>query len=181
LSALAQMIFNVLTVIAILVGPICAIEVQERLDEKREEKRRKIQVFRDLMITRSTRLSPRHVEALNALQMEFSESHKSEKRILSAWKLYLDHLGTPAATPGWADRSADLVIDLLYEMAIYLGYDFDKVRIKNETYLPQHFVDLEDEGNRLRKAAIEVFEGKQQLKVQLVEGVSSSAKPTLAA
>src|SRR5207302_835611 len=38
------------------------------LEKSREEKRRKLKTFRELMVTRSTALSPRHVEALNAIQ-----------------------------------------------------------------------------------------------------------------
>ena len=55
-------------------------------------------------------------------------------------------------------------------MATFLGYkDFNKVRIKSDSYLPQYFADIEKEQNDLRRGAIEVFKGRQALKVAVTE------------
>jgi hypothetical protein len=40
------------------------------------------------------RTAARHVEALNRIQMEFSNKGK-EKKAVDAWKLYITHLNTP--------------------------------------------------------------------------------------
>jgi len=158
------------TIIAIILGPILAIQVEKFLEDRREQKRRKLWIFRELMITRSTRLSPRHVEALNGVQMEFSSKGK-EKRVLDAWKTYVDHMNIPNPPDlnTWGTRSDDLLTDLLYEMGLCLGYDFEKVRIKREIYTPRYFEEIEREQNELRKAAIEVFKGNRPLKVDLEE------------
>jgi hypothetical protein len=86
-SVNVQIWFNVLTIIAIIAGPIAAIQIQVYLEKRRELLRRKIQVFRELMITRNLTLAPRHVEALNGIQMEFSGDEKTEKDVIDAWQL----------------------------------------------------------------------------------------------
>ena len=172
MSAHAQIVFNILTIVAIVLGPIAAIQTQEFLEKRREERRRKFFIFRELMITRSTALSPRHVEALNAIQIEFSSRNPVEKKVIDAWQLYINHLNhldrdNPQT---WNATSIDLLIDLIFQMATVLGYhDFNKARIKSEAYTPQYFADIENEQNELRKAAIQVFNGKQPLKVSVVE------------
>lgn len=182
MSAHAQVIFNILTIIALIVGPIAAIQIQEYLDKGRQEKRRKLNTFRELMVTRSTALSPRHVEALNAIQMEFSSDNAEEKKVIDAWQLYINHLNhlDRDNLAAWNAKSIDLLIDLLFQMATFLGYrDFNKARIKSESYLPQYFADIEKEQNDLRQAAIEVFKGKQPLQVNVTEeaGHTPAATP----
>ena len=78
------------TIFAIILGPIVALWLQ-RISERRQDRRyRKLVIFKELMATRATRISPRHVDALNAIEVEFSS--KGDKRVLDAWRLYLDHL-----------------------------------------------------------------------------------------
>jgi hypothetical protein len=70
----------------------------------------------------------------------------------------------------WIATSANLLTDLLYEMATCLGHThFNKAKIKSDAYVPRYFADIENEQNELRKAAIEVFRGKQRLRVEVEE------------
>ena len=171
MSVNAQFWFNVLTIIAIIAGPIAAIQIQVYLEKRREVRRRKSHVFRELMITRSTVLSPRHVEALNGIQMEFYSKIPEEKKVLDAWQLYITHLNNRSAEQtAWLAQSPELLADLLLEMARCLGYhEFNKVRIKNETYIPQYFADIEKSQNALREAAVKIFSGEKRLKVEVNE------------
>ncbi len=108
---------TIASIVAIILGPILAVQVQEFLERGREERRRKLWVFRELMLTRGTVLSPRHVEALNGIQMEFSDKRSDEKKVLDAWKLYLDHLNlqNPPDMNVWTAAALNLLVDLLYE------------------------------------------------------------------
>lgn len=101
MSSTAQIVFNLLTVIAIIVGPIAAIQIQEHLERGREQRRRKVQTFRELMVTRATILSPRHVEALNAIPVEFSSKISAEKKVIDAWQYYLNHLNNHEGSAAW--------------------------------------------------------------------------------
>jgi len=157
-----------LTIAAVILGPILALYAQRWLDDFRERRERQVRVFRELMITRSTRLSPRHVEALNVVPLEFENKGK-EKKVLVAWKAYLDHLGTDSSKdlPAWVKTGIGLLIDLLHEMSQCLGYTFEKLSIEKEIYLPQLFNTLEQEQNTLRQRLLELMDGTGRRKLPI--------------
>lgn len=163
---------TVVSVLAILLSPIFALEVQKRLDDWRDRRERKMKIFRTLMTTRATQLAPAHVEALNSIEVEFYAKGGPEKRVLDAWRLYVNHLnqitGTGDALQRWVDKKSDLMVDLLYEMADSLGYDIDKVTIQKNVYYPRGFWDIESEQHALRKAALAVFSGDKPISVATV-------------
>ena len=91
-----------LTIIAIVMGPIVALGL-ERLSERRRELRaRRLQIFRDLMATRAAGVSARHVDALNAIDIEFFSKKPKDRAVVNAWKEYLDVLDSypPGDDPG---------------------------------------------------------------------------------
>ena len=87
---------------AVSVAPLLAVQVQKYLEILRERRSRKVNVFQTLMATRAARVSAAHVQALNMIDIEFYGRRifwfvfrtRSEKGILEAWKIYLDHLNT---------------------------------------------------------------------------------------
>lgn len=113
--------------------------------------------------------------------MEFYAKIPAEKKVLDASQLYITHLNNRNAEQiTWMAQSPELLADLLLEMARCLGYhEFNKVRIKNESYIPQYFADIEKEQNALREAAVKVFSGKARLKVEVHE--PSTVGPQLVA
>ena len=60
-----------ITDIAIVFATILAVQAQKYLEKGGEIKQRRAWLFRTLMATRATTLSPAHVEALNAVPIEF--------------------------------------------------------------------------------------------------------------
>ena len=60
-----------LTLLAILLSPLIAVQVTERLNNSKEAKNRRIMIFGSLMATRATAMNPMHVEALNRIDIEF--------------------------------------------------------------------------------------------------------------
>src|ERR1035437_3117452 len=124
-------------VIATVMGPILAVQAQKHLERHRDQKRAKDNIFRVLMATRATRLSGDHVQALNGIEMAIYGGSKQEKKVLEAWKAYHDHLDPKCSTARgaeWGIRQIELFIDVLHEMAVCLGYAFDKTQIKNSWY-----------------------------------------------
>lgn len=150
-----------LTIAAVVVGPILALGAQRVLDNLREEHERQVRIFRELMITRAQRLSARHVEALNAVPFEFRKIHKN-KKILEAWKAYLEHLGTDSTKDlaAWVRQSTTLLVDLLYEMSHVVGPKLEKLRIETEIYLPKLFNTIENEQTILRQQVLELLDGR---------------------
>ena len=56
---------------------------------------------------------------MNAIEVEFSDGSAGDKRVLEAWRLYLDHLkdDDKGDNERWTDKGNDLLTDLLYEMS----------------------------------------------------------------
>ena len=124
-----------------------------------------MKVFRTLMARRAMQLSIDHVEALNMIDVEFSKTSGPERVVAVAWKEYLDHLNKPAASEGWSPRKEDLYCELLYKMALCLGYDFDKVHIKNQSYSPIAYSNLEEEQRTIRQCVMAVLNGERSIPI----------------
>src|SRR5882724_8810665 len=110
----------VISILAIALGPIGALEVQKRMEDRRAIRERKMSIFRRLMATRATQMSPIHVEALNAIEVEFYGDSDADKKVLNAWREYIDHLGECPDAAGhsldrWVEKRQDLLFDLLHE------------------------------------------------------------------
>ena len=160
---------DILMIVATALSPLIAVQVTRYLDDRNEERGRKLQVFKTLMATRAYNLSPAHVEALNRIDLEFSSAKRGEKEVLDVWQQYLDHLGSKTLEgQAWNSRRIDLLVDLLHAMGKSLGYDFNKTQIKNATYSPTAHGRVENEQERVRQLAIEVLEGKQPLSMYVV-------------
>ena len=179
-----------LIIVAVLAGPILAVQVQKSIESWRERKNRKKYVFKSLMATRGTALSPRHVEALNMIDLEFSVKKPKEKKVVDGWKIYRDHLNSlkihsdpeyKARLERWTDKSNELLADLLFEMAKAVGYDFDKVHLKKGSYTPQGHADFEFEQNFIRRSLVQLFLNEAKIPVQIVAppdatGISSEER-----
>lgn len=131
---------NILMVAAVLIAPILAVQVQKWLEVFREERGRKIWIFKTLMATRAANLSSDHVRALNMIDLEFRV--KKYKSVAGSWKTYLDHLASfPKDDENlqiqWQERMTDRLANLLMEMGKSLGYEFDEVHVKKGVYAPE--------------------------------------------
>lgn len=73
-----------LMIAAVLLGPIIAVQLTRYLDNKKEERERKLQVFKTLMATRAYTVSWDHVVALNRIDLEFDKDDKKEKAVIEA-------------------------------------------------------------------------------------------------
>jgi hypothetical protein len=158
---------------AILTGPIFAVQIQKRIETYREKTERRLKIFKTLFATRGFPLSQEHVQALNLIYLEFDENNKNDKKVVRAWNSYFDHLGAVprnADKPqqdAWTAKKQEIFVDLLYEMGLTLGYDFDKIRLKKDIYVPQGHEDLELENRLIRKALLNILSGKWFFPVQV--------------
>lgn len=172
------LILPLLTILAIVVGPILAIEVQKLLEKRREALFRKLLIYKTLMATRGTILSPQHVEALNLIDIEFNSRDRKEKKVLDAWRVYRDHLGESrkgddqpdnTEVKAWLDRRVELLTRLLSEMGQFLGYDFDEVQIRKGSYYPTLLGTVEDESHQIRSQFARVLRGEVSIPMKVTE------------
>jgi hypothetical protein len=129
-------------VLATFSGPIVALEIQKRLDVRRENRRLKEAAFRTLMATRAAayRTSAEHVQVLNCIELTFSDGG-GDRLVREAGRAYLDMLNAPDTLDALANERKDKQCDdafwdLLYEMSSALGYSFDRTYIKDSCYYP---------------------------------------------
>lgn len=165
-----------LTLLAVLLSPLLAVQVTAFIERRRQSRERRLNIFRTLMGTRATGLSPDHVQALNMIDIEFYwkgkwkiySDHKAEE-VLRAWRIYLDHLSDKKSftEESWAEKRIDLFIELLHKMAVSLGYDFDKVHIKRTSYFPQSYGDMEDDQHIIRKGLVALMKGEISLPLKV--------------
>jgi hypothetical protein len=69
-----------LTVLAIVIGPIAAVAITRWLNDRRDQRNRRMDIFRTLMRTRRSPMSPDHVGALNLIEIEFSNDEQGGMR-----------------------------------------------------------------------------------------------------
>lgn len=159
-----------LTIVAIVIAPVVAVQVQKKLEVFREQRGRKLWVFKTLMATRAATVSAEHVQALNMIDLEFRE--KRYKSVTIAWKTYLDHLSSypkddEKLQPIWGERRVDLLTNLLLEMGRSLGYEFDEVHVKKGIYAPEAHGRLEDENVFIRRGLLDLLYGDTSLKMNV--------------
>jgi len=174
---------DVLTISAILLSPLIAVQVEKWLERSRDAKNRKLHVFRALMANRATRLSAAFVEALNMIDLTFTAYR--EKSVRDKWKECLDLFSNGPKQPEMPDKETadaselskaqsaqtryegelsawnrnldDKLAELMHEMGKSLGYDYDTVHIKRGAYIPQAHTELEFEQRALRRGLVELL------------------------
>ncbi len=181
---------NYLMILAVLFSPLIAVQVQKYIEKWRESRGRKLIIFKKLMASRGTPISPQRVEALNMIDLEFDKNDEKERAVLEAWKVYLDHVNDAphdstvknyqTKLDAWTAKTEDFEVDLLLAMAQSLGYAFDKVQLKRGYYAPQGHADLELEQLLIRKGMVALLTGRGNLPVKMVldKPGSTGKKPT---
>ena len=159
-----------LMIAAVLLAPLVAVQVQKILERYREDKARRLNVFKTLMATRAATVSPQHVQALNMIDLEFQGV--KYKVVADAWRTYLDHLGhypkdDEKQQPVWGERRVDLLAKLLIEMGKSLGYVFDEVHIKRGIYAPEAHSQFETEERLIRGGIVRLLYGDAHLKMDV--------------
>ena len=162
---------DIISVLAVLLSPLVALQVSELLQRRRERRERRLFVFKTLMATRASGLAPEHVQALNMIDVEYHGTDAKSKAVLNAWKAYLDHLNSPQLDSAvWGSRREDMFVDLLYEMSRHLEYDFDKTHIRRTSYFPKGFGDLELDQLAIRKGIAAIMNGRAAFPIHVVGG-----------
>lgn len=136
-------IYSLATLAAIFLGPIIAVLVTRKVDSQTETKRRKFELFKDLMQTRGIRLDPIHVAALNIVELEFYDHPK----VRTEFKKYIEHLSSPEPSGNQDDlnryyeQRSDQFMELIYEIGVVVGYKFDKRELDRRSYVPKGWND----------------------------------------
>jgi hypothetical protein len=156
---------DLIMMLAVVAGPIVAVQVESFLRRRREIHGRRVRIFRTLMSTRLSTLAATHTESLNLVELEFHTSNPLDKKVVDHWKLYHSHLHDRNYIPkeGWEQRRSELLVDLLYQMSQAIGYSFDKASIKMGAYSPQSYLDYHLQDLETRKLWLEILKGQRPI------------------
>ena len=69
--------------------------------------------------------------------------------------------------PVWTERSGNLLADLLHDMGMAVGYDFDRVQIRRGIYIPMGHANFEMETQLLRRLLIQLLVGERSLPLEV--------------
>ncbi|WP_186059704.1 DUF6680 family protein [Burkholderia gladioli] len=153
---------------ATLAGPIIAIQLQKYLDRRGERTRRQIEIYRALMMSRMTPNSPPHVNALNAVPLEFHDN----TAVMDRWRDFLMHLNVRAEgeqLEAWGQRRVTLFVELLKAMGEGLRYEFRDAELQAHAYLPNWQVEMLNEQELVRKGLVDLIAGKASLPMKVTE------------
>lgn len=171
-------IASISVIVATLLGPILAVQAQKAVERARERSNRKAWVFHTLMATRAASVSTEHVRALNMIDIVFygkrilgmHRRSKTEDSVLDAWHEYLDHLNTQYEQEDlslWATRGNEIFINLLFALAMDVGFRFERVQLGKGAYSPVAHAETEYEQEQLRKNAGKVLSGEMPLRMEV--------------
>lgn len=179
-----SLVLSITTVIVTLISPVIAVQVQKFIERYTDKKTLKIDIFKQLMATRSqnARLSNEHVRALNMIDIAFygrvrkgqAKRSKTENQVISSWKLYFSHLNTTypnndnASGIIWNQTSNNLFVDLLSDIAKDIGYDFERVQLQTAIYSPIAHGEIENDQLKIRKGLASIFTDEGAIKMEIV-------------
>jgi hypothetical protein len=153
---------DVAIVIATFSGPVVALWIQRIVDERRDQRRRRLDIYRRLMIERGAN-SPAFVWGINAIPVEFNESGGEVGAVREAWRIYLNHLGKDASQPSWEMERGRLLVDLLQAMGKHLGYDVSRVELETGIYAPLGHVKAASDQDAIREGVAALLRGDKTL------------------
>lgn len=185
---------EILTIIAIVVGPIAAVLVTRWVDRQREQHQRRMDIFRTLMRTRRAPMSAEHVGALNLIEIEYA----GDREVISCWKALFSHFGTQHARgdgeqireglspeeSGSRERRFGerltgerlrLLAKLLHAMARRLGFKIEQLEIFEGGYGPQGWQDIETEQTVVRRFVVELALGRRTLPIGVFDYTRASS------
>jgi hypothetical protein len=157
------------TIIAIILGPLLAFGVQRWRDALREQRNKRLDILRRLLLTLKVPMAPNHVDAINSIPLEFHSS----SAVMEAWRLYTSHLNERQSDrKAWGAKKFDLLVDLVYQIAQQMNYShIDKALLRDSLYVPQGYQDAEEELRLMRGAWLQVLQGKRPLPMTMVAPV----------
>ena len=142
-----EITFAVLNIIAIVLIPIVAVVVGQKLQNRAEKRRDKLTVFKVLMANRFG-WSPESVYAMNIIDIVFADN----KAVLKNWNDYYDKLCIQEPNEMQIKQIKTAQEKMLESMAVSLGYK-DKITwdaIQNP-YIPKGMLDAAQQQQTIQR------------------------------
>ena len=133
-----EIILTIINILAIIIIPIVAVFVGQKLQDRSQKRKDKLEIFRMLMMNRGIGWTVETVRALNIVDIVFAD----DNTVKASWKEYYDKLCIQNPNDMQCKQIREAQYKLLEAMACSLGY---KGQITWETiqnpYIPQGMWD----------------------------------------
>ncbi|MGD9851839.1 MAG: DUF6680 family protein [Nitrospirales bacterium] len=165
---------TIVTIMAILLGPMFGVWLTHRLQDYKDQRQKRMDIFRALMRTRGLPRSVEQVGALNLILVEFAKG-KKDKKVRDACDAYIQELVIPYSTDNEANREAKrtkentLLSVLIREIGKTLNFELDGFDILQKKYVPQDWLDDETRKSDLLIKLINLFRGRNSVPVTMVK------------
>ena len=151
-----QVLIAIINIIAVIVAPIISVSIAQKLQEKAEKRKDKLQVFKILMTSRIYGWTTDSVYALNTIDIIFAD----DEDVIVSWRNLNDkyHTTNPDSQHLWKIQQAQY--KLLETMANSLGYK-DKITwetIQNP-YIPDGLLIQMDNQKKAQQVYMDVMSG----------------------
>lgn len=154
---------EIILAFATFFGPIAAIQAERFLARRREKQERRLAIFRALMATRASQLTAEHVNAINAIPIDFY----GHKKVTDRWEEYFAHLHKEnMEVKLWAQKKAELLTALLSEIGTALKYRFN-AREMESVYSPKGHIEIENAQYTILHGMAELLRGKNPLQMEV--------------
>ena len=130
---------EILNIIALILVPIFAVVIAQKLQERAQKRNDKMQIFKILMTNRICGWTNESVYALNLIDIVFAD----DKDVRKQWKIYFDKMCVENPTETDLLKIKKEKEKLLETMAVSLGYkDIITWESIQNPYIPKGMTDL---------------------------------------
>lgn len=157
-------ISDLLTFLALIAGPIIAVQLTEFLRRRETVRTQQVRIFRTLMATRTAPQVMPHVEALNVLDIDFRPSVTREAKVIERRRIYALHLNDKSyQADAWERKREELLSELLFEISECLGYNYKLSEIKANGYWPERYRQADADQLETQRLWLEILRDKHKL------------------
>ncbi|MHA6722987.1 DUF6680 family protein [Sphingomonas sp. RS2018] len=135
--------FEVITLIAILVGPIFAVLVQIFAERRKNTKDQRTTTFRMMVSVRHLPADPAYSTAINMIPIDFN----GVPAVMAAHRTYIDAIRYQVSAENVQVHLNQVMANqtkLIFEMAKHLGYRLPETEIQTTAYAAQGFIERDN-------------------------------------
>jgi hypothetical protein len=136
---LGMKLYELVTIAAILVGPLAAVSIQLFSESRRRTREQQTQTMRMLVSTRHMPSDPAYSTAINMIPIDFNRNRK----VMAAWNVYIETIMFQPSTENAAAHDKKIITKqtkLIFEIMKCLGYNLSETDIQTSAYAAGGFI-----------------------------------------
>ena len=136
-------LYELLTIVAIILGPIMAVGITVGTETRKRLKEQQTQTLRTLLSTRHLPSDPAYSTAINLIPVDFN----SVKSVITAWTAYIEKIRVAPVQGSEVAHEREILnkqTRLIFAMTQHLGYALAESEIDISAYAAQGFINRDN-------------------------------------